>query len=195
MSYRTPATVLIAGCLLVAGVLIFFSAQTIAQAQEEPEQHQESVLEQSMGQLNRGFRSMRRAVRSGDFAKILEELPAMQAGAIKAKGETPPIIARVEDQAEQLKKLKEFRLQMITLVESLLALEKAALAEDRDQVLAAVEKLREVQKSGHDAFQEPEEGGGDDEDGDRPRGGRRGGRPGGSGGSGDGRGGASGGSG
>jgi len=152
MTKRTRVLSVAAGILLAAGVLAAVaSTRPVARADED------SVLDQAMGQLNRGWRALRGPAASGDFAKVLEALPGMQEGAVKAKGEVPPRIAAEKDVAKRGEQQKRFRLQMISLLEELLVLEKAAIAGDKEKLTASLEKVRGIQKSGHDEFQEPEE--------------------------------------
>jgi soluble cytochrome b562 len=152
MSERVRVLSIAAGILFAAGALAFVAnARPVARADED------SVLDQSMGQLNRGWRALRGPASTGDFAKVLETLPAMQAGAVQAKGEIPPRIAGEKDAAKRAEQQKRYRLQMIALIEELLAMEKAALAADKEKLAASVEKVRGIQKAGHDEFQEPEE--------------------------------------
>lgn len=152
MSKNRRVATLAAGLLLALGALaVADMSRPVARADED------SVLDQAMGKLNRGFRTLRGPASTGDFAAVLQALPAMQEGAVQAKGEIPPRVAKEKDAAKRAEQQKRFRLQMIGLLEELLVLEKAAIAADKEKVAASLEKVRGIQKAGHDEFQEPEE--------------------------------------
>lgn len=143
---------ILAGAILAGAVLAgVASVRPVARADED------SVLDQAMGKLNRGWRGLRGPATNGDFAKVLEGLPAMQEAIIQAKGEIPERVAAEKDAGKRAEQQKRFRLQMIALLEEMLALEKAALAKDKEKLAASVEKIRGIQKAGHDEFQEPDE--------------------------------------
>jgi len=152
MSNRYRILSVFAGALLATGIFVWVEGdRPVVRADED------SVLDQAMSKLNRGWRSLRAPAASGDFAKVLEALPAMQAAAVQAKGEVPERVAAEKDATRRAEQQTRFRLQMIGLLEELLALEKAAIAGDKEKLAASLEKVRGIQKAGHDEFQEPDE--------------------------------------
>ncbi len=163
MSPKLLCVVLAAALLATVGVLAVsptVATSSVANADGD------SPLDKGMEKLNKGFRSLRRA--GSDFGKVLEYASSMQEGALLAKAEMPHTIEELEEKARPAA-LKKYRLTMIALIEELLVLEKAALAEDADKVKASIQKLRGLQQSGHKEFK-------DDEEDEGGRGGRRGGR-------------------
>ena len=122
------------------------------------------ALHDGMEKLNRTFRGLRRA--GDDYAKILDAAVEMQEAIMMCKGETPETVEEL-DGKKQGAALKEYRSQMITLMQEALELERAALEENAGKVKASVQKLQGMQKKGHDQFK------GKDEDEKKGRG-RRG---------------------
>ena len=129
-------------------VLAWMGARPVV-AQDDEE---ESVLHVAMETLMGNFMPLRRAIGAEDGATGLGHVVAMQAAVLSAKGETPPLTGeQAED--EQAAYVRDYRTSMIDLMDQLLDLERALLAEEWE---SANELMREglvgVRDSGHERF-------------------------------------------
>ncbi len=167
MSHQFFTVILAASVLAGVSVLAVSPSVTNCPVASADGEDGDEPLEKAMEKLNRGFRDLRKA--GSDYAKVLELATSMQQGAMMAKTETPETVSEL-DVKKQPMALKKFRLTMISLCEELLALEKAALNENAGQIKASVQKLRNIQQSGHKEFK------GEDEEEGEKKGGKRGGR-------------------
>ncbi|HVS17980.1 MAG TPA: cytochrome b562 [Planctomycetota bacterium] len=122
----------------------------------EQEQHEESPLGQAMEHMNAGLRKANRALEGGDTAAALEGLAEFQTHVISAKAETPPKAATVPE-AERAAFVAAYRATLIDVLRISCDVEQA-LVEGRldDARVMFAEKLRPMEKTGHERFTDDE---------------------------------------
>ncbi len=116
----------------------------------------ETVLARSMDDLNGGFKRLRRAVRRGQREEALRFVQAMEVAAVVAKGEVPPLAARLPE-GERPAFVLAYRMQMCDLLYALLDLERALAEERQEDAAGLLQRIAAIRDAGHERFS-PEEG-------------------------------------
>lgn len=120
----------------------------------EHEEH--SPLEERMHAMEDSIRALRRSLKDPTKqADSLALLAKLEGDIVLAKGETPRLAAKVPE-AERAKFLVDYRVEMISMLEHALAVEKAVLAGTPEAVQQAFEKLRGLEDPAHARFTEEE---------------------------------------
>lgn len=119
--------------------------------------HEDTPLARAMEDLNSGFKRLRRTVRRGQVEESLRLLQLMEQAAVTAKGELPPLVARLPE-GERAAAGVAYRKQMCDLLRAFLDLEEAVLERRDDDVKALVDRIAALRDAGHERFS-PEEGG------------------------------------
>lgn len=122
----------------------------------EGEHEEHSPLEERMHAIEDSIRALRRSLKDpAKQAESLTLLGKLEADIIAAKGETPRMAPKVPE-AERPKFLVEYRLEMVSMLEHALAVEKAVLAGNAEAAQQAFEKLRGLEDPAHARFTEEE---------------------------------------
>lgn len=123
-----------------------------ARAADPPAAAGEQSLHQIMEQLGQNFRSLRRsAMKAEEAAQTHETLQKMEMLVLQAKSREPKQ-ARELEPAERAKLVHAYQLQMITLLEKLVAAERAVLEARHDAVAELVKEIYTVQRDAHREF-------------------------------------------
>ena len=141
---RNPLIIFTCVALMIAGGM----NSTAATADDTP-------LQESMGSLNSGLRSFRRALKGDtpDKEAALNQLISMQAAIQISKVETPEKAAGLS--AEDGRELtKSYRKDLIELQRELLKLEVLIIDEDYKAADGSIRRLMEMKKAGHDKYME-----------------------------------------
>jgi hypothetical protein len=154
MSKRGWALIGVVGVLsvMLAAVGTGRTALAADEAGEHGAAHADNPLHDVMEELGTQFRDLRRAVRRAEDApQALELLQSMQALAVQAKALEPK---QVEDlpEAERPSVMRAYQLQMVTLLEKLLATERALLEERHTAAGDLVKEIYIVQRDAHREF-------------------------------------------
>ena len=139
---RNPLIIFTCVALMIAGGM----NSTAATADDTP-------LQESMGSLNSGLRSFRRALKGDtpDKEAALNQLISMQAAIQISKVETPEKAAGLS--AEDGRELtKSYRKDLIELQRELLKLEVLIIDEDYKAADGSIRRLMEMKKAGHDKY-------------------------------------------
>lgn len=155
MSKRAWALIGVVGVLSV--VLAAVGTGRTALAADDPGEHNgtahaDNPLHDVMEELGTQFRELRRAARRAEDApQALELLQSMQALAVQAKALEPK---QVQDlpAAERPSVRRAYQLQMVTLLEKLLATERALLEERHAAAGDLVKEIYIVQRDAHREF-------------------------------------------
>jgi hypothetical protein len=123
-----------------------------ALAQDEGE---ESPLHAAMETINGGLRELRALVGGEDRAGTLATLDRVQQAALTAKAQAPVSLEVVP--AEQRDAfLADYRNELLTLVERLIAVERAVLTGDREGARTILEEqVLTMKKDAHNRFKRP----------------------------------------
>jgi len=116
----------------------------------------DTPLQESMGKLNSGLRTFRKAIKTAPETpakkeEALSELLKMQASIQVAKVQVPEVAA-AEDAGAGRAMTLAYRKDLIALQRSLLDLEVLVLDEKYSKVDPAIRKLLEQKKAGHDKY-------------------------------------------
>ena len=123
---------------------------------QEREQHEESPLGQAMEHMKAGMRKAKRGLEAGDTAAAIEGMGEFQANLLAAKLETPPMAASVPE-GERAAFVAAFRVTLLDALRASCDVEQALLEGRLDDAKTLFgEKLRPMEKAGHERFTEDE---------------------------------------
>jgi len=113
----------------------------------------DTPLQESMGSLNSGLRSFRKALKaeSPDKEAILRQVIAMQAAVQASKLETPEKAGSLPAEAGR-DLTKSYRKDLIELQHELLRLEALILDEEYKAADESIRNLMAMKKAGHDKY-------------------------------------------
>ena len=139
---RNPLIIFAIAALMIGGGL----SAPAASSDDTP-------LQESMGALNSGLRSFRRALKadSPDKEAALRQVIAMQAATHTSKLETPEKAAALSTE-EGRELTKGYRKDLIEMQQELLKLEVLILDEDYKAADGSIRRLMEMKKAGHDKY-------------------------------------------
>lgn len=154
MSKRRWALIGVIGVfsVILAAVGTAPTALAADEAGEHDAAHADNPLHDVMEELGTQFRDLRRAVRRAEDApQALELLQSMQALAVQAKALEPKQVKDLPE-GERPSVLRAYQLQMVTLLEKLLATERALLEERHAAAGDLVKEIYIVQRDAHREF-------------------------------------------
>lgn len=111
----------------------------------------EPSLEQRMKAMKKGFAKVKDFAAKGEGAAPLAEVDSMLQHALAARNQTPEMAADIPE-ADRAKWLAAYKQSMRDTVRSLLELEQALEAGDKDKVKTLAEALGKQQKEGHKQY-------------------------------------------
>lgn len=136
--------------------LVAASFLPIAEAWSVPQEHEESPLGQAMEHMKAGMRKTKRGLESGDAAAAIEGMGEFQAQVLAAKLETPPMAAGVPE-GERAAFVAAYRVTLLDALRASCDVEQALLEGRMDDAKTLFgEKLRPMEKAGHERFTEDE---------------------------------------
>ena len=122
--------------------------------EQEPETEHETELARQMTIVEDGLRSLRRSVRDPEKnADSLATVIACERAILGCKGEIPSMTAQVPE-ADREAFVTAFRLEMVSLLENFLELEKALLEERNDELRDLYKALKSMEDPAHERFTE-----------------------------------------
>jgi hypothetical protein len=125
-------------------------------AQDKPAHDSDSVLESHMHGIEDALHALRRSLKDpAKSADSLASIAKLQADAIVAKSELPRMLPHVPE-AERPEFIKNYRREMVRMLEASLKLESAVLDGKQEPINAAYEALRSMEDPAHDRFTEEE---------------------------------------
>ena len=138
--------------LVTAAVLASLSIgrwAAVARADED-----EPPIVKQMEMINDGYKTLRRAARSGSYdEESLAEIAKMQQAAVTAKGLEPPMLKKVP--ADKKKAfLAGYHKTMAKLIMQLAEIEIALIDGKTEDATKGIENLALIKKEGHDNFVE-----------------------------------------
>jgi hypothetical protein len=149
LSVPTGLAALVAA-FVCGAALLPTSAMNLATANGKDGEKNE--LHDIMEELGPSFRDLRRSVRSPEkAADTLSHLQEMQELSVRAKAIEPQDVAeKADDNKSQM--MRAYQLQMVALLEKLLATERAVLEERHDDAATLVKEIYILQRDAHREF-------------------------------------------
>lgn len=137
---------------LLVGLLCAGLALSASSFSSVPQDDEETTpLQDAMGRLQDGQRSLRRLVRDPSRKDdILRTVGDMQQAALDAFALSPPL---PEEEVDEQEWRIGFQRQMLNALDRMLALELAAHQGDAEAMKAAYDALSEAKQTGHDTYQ------------------------------------------
>ena len=122
---------------------------------QDPEEHEpETELARHMEIVEEGLRNLRRSVRDPEkTADSLVTVIACERAIMACKGEVPSMAAKVPE-ADRDAFVTAFRVEMVSLLENFLALEKALLEGRNDELRDLYKVLKGMEDPAHERFTE-----------------------------------------
>jgi soluble cytochrome b562 len=125
-------------------------------AQESPDEHEHTELEERMEEIESAVKRLRRSLRDdANRADSLALVVEMQRATLASKGLAPKRAATLEGEA-RARFEREYRRTMVDLLSAQLELEAALLDGDLEAAKAAFTRVRDFEDSGHERFSEEE---------------------------------------
>lgn len=139
-------------------ILILFAALLLPTAAPAEEHGEGGPLHEAMQAANKGYKTIRRAARSGDLATndVKAAVEALITHMTEAKQHEPPMIATLPADHQQAAR-EDYAKRMDALLVDLTALKAALAAGDAEQAKAVADKLGGHKKDGHDTYIPEEE--------------------------------------
>lgn len=125
---------------------------------QEEHAEEEDPLDGAMMRLKGGSRALRGLMAREDAERCLAVVADMQAAVVQAKSEVPHT---VEEQPEEARPafVADYRRTLLTLLEGLIAVERALLDADFEAAKAAfAEQVQPMEKAGHRRFKDSADG-------------------------------------
>jgi hypothetical protein len=108
----------------------------------------DAAIEAAMKKLKSASRSVRRALRSKDLKGALAWVGKAQLALVESKMFVPDAASELTGKAKSALEL-DYRLRVISVLEQWVVIEKALLHGDTEAASAAIKKVSELKKSGH----------------------------------------------